>query len=399
VVLCDATNVYIFSLLLSSNKPEREGGIKMKKIMLLSMMIILAIFLTACQNSITGEVIKEQNMIKAGVITPLTGDMGIYGQDIRKGLELAKEDIYKETGREIELIYEDSCLPKETLTSTNKLINIDEINFITGGFCAIGVPVINTVTNPKKITNIIAASTADTAFNDGEYLFSTSLTAREEAYAQAEFVFKELNAETASIVYLNTDFGATYNNYFTKRFEELGGKIIDSEEVDIFSNDYKTTLTKIKANEPEALLVIHVGNQLAVLLKQIKELGIDSNLLGNYESEDINILSSAGKAAEGYMFSTTQTKEQTKTQKDFEKRFEEKYSEKPDFLAKSAYDGLMLQAKAYIDCDGEKECIKEKLLEVKDYKGASGDFSIGEDGTAIKQVNFKIVKDGKFVFY
>ena len=90
----------------------------------LSLFLVVAIIflITSCTTP-TGEVIKEDEVIKIGVVLPLTGTAANYGIDTKKGIDLALEEINKVGvyGKRIDLIYEDDkCKAKEALSQIHE---------------------------------------------------------------------------------------------------------------------------------------------------------------------------------------------------------------------------------------------------------------------------------------
>ncbi|MEK7390909.1 MAG: ABC transporter substrate-binding protein, partial [Patescibacteria group bacterium] len=71
----------------------------------------------------------DKTAIKVGVIIPLTGDLAIIGEELKKGIDLAISELQFK-GLNITAIYEDDRFdPKVTATAANKLLNIDKVNF------------------------------------------------------------------------------------------------------------------------------------------------------------------------------------------------------------------------------------------------------------------------------
>ena len=71
---------------------------------------------------------EEKEVVKIGVILPLTGDAASYGKALKGGLDLAISD-----EKRIELVYEDSQGdPKTAVVGANKLLFVDKVDMIVG---------------------------------------------------------------------------------------------------------------------------------------------------------------------------------------------------------------------------------------------------------------------------
>lgn len=339
----------------------------------------------------------EQGTIKIGVLAPLTGNRSLLGERIRNGMELAKEDILREGAvKSIEIIYEDACLPKDAVSAAQKLVTLNKVSIIGGSLCLIGLVPVIPIAEQNKIITFNTAANPDSVLNK-PYVFSTNVSIKSDAEKLADYAYNKLRARSAAIVYLNTPFGQDYNKFITASFESLGGKILTSETKVLDAIDFRTELTKIKASNPDVVFVIYLVNSLGNLLKQARELGIRSKILGHYEAEDPTVLKFAGEAAEGFTISSSEPTTKTEQITSFEQRYQKRFGSLPDVLASNAYDALNLQVIAYKKCSGQPDCMREELHKVNNYSGVSGVITILPDGSTAKPTVFKVVKNGKFV--
>ena len=232
----------------------------------------------------------DESTVKVGVVIPMTGDAAVYGEEIRRGLELASEDLGSDKP---EIIYEDACLANEAMKTAQKLVLADGVDMITGVFCIPSVNAITPLTKEKNMSVMMTASVPESLVDLNAHVFSPNSAIKDEAYAQAEYAFEKLGARTASIVWMNSDFGSSYSKNFQKRFVTLGGKVVSNEPLEFFGADYKSELSKAKSHNPDVLLAVHFGTQMGLILKQSQEIGLDARIIGTYESEDQFIIDSA----------------------------------------------------------------------------------------------------------
>jgi|TARA_B100001964_G_C14173258_1_gene572553 branched-chain amino acid transport system substrate-binding protein len=77
--------------------------------------------------------------IKIGFIGPLSGDAAVYGEPGRDVVALAVARVNAEggvDGRMLELLVEDGqCNGKDATSAMQKLVNVDGVKFVIGGFC------------------------------------------------------------------------------------------------------------------------------------------------------------------------------------------------------------------------------------------------------------------------
>jgi len=331
---------------------------------------------------------KETEAIRIGVITPATGNFAVFGERMKRGFEMAKEDLLR-TGKvtSLEIIYEDACQPKEAVAAVQKLITVHRIQILGGSFCVVGFVPIIPILEENKILTFNTAPNPDDALNK-KYVVSTNSSIQEKASQLAVFARETLNAKTSAIIYYNTPLGKDYEKYFSETFTQKGGEVTSSEVTLVDATDFRTPLTKIKAKNVDVIFVVQLAGPLGNLLKQGRELGIDAPILGNSQNEDPTIISSAGATAEGFLISSDEPFPKTNAILDFGKRFSEKYSQAPDVFAANSYDALMIQIDAFTICNGETECMLKELHRLKDYSGVSGMITIKADGSASKSTTF-----------
>lgn len=339
---------------------------------------------------------SSSKTVKIGVIIPLTGDAAVYGEDIAQAIDMAKEDA---TNKNVQVLYEDACLATDALRSAQKLILADNVDFITGVFCIPSVNAITPLTRQSKTSVMMTATVPDSIIESKSYVFSPNAAIKDDAFAQAEFAYNKLHARTAAILWMNSDFGNSYSKNFEKHFTELGGEVLLNEPLEFFGSDYRTDISKVKNKNVDLLLAVHFGTQIGTILRQANEMHLNSQIMGTYEAEDTYIIDTARGGAEGLILSSPVGGETGKAYVSFQERYREKYGEYPTVIAAMAYDGFMLQVKAYDACNGEKECIIAHLFNQTNYDGASGKFSISEEGTGKRVFIFKQVRNGKYEIF
>ncbi|MDD5068174.1 MAG: ABC transporter substrate-binding protein [Candidatus Pacebacteria bacterium] len=340
---------------------------------------------------------KKPESFRIGVIAPITGNFAALGEHIHNGFEMAKEDVLAQGKiKSFDILYEDACQPKEAVAAAQKFISTDKITILGGSFCVVGFVPVLPIMEEAKIVSFNIAPNPDSVLGH-KYLVSTNSSIQLKAKQIAQFAHDTLGGKKASVIYYNTPLGADYNKYLSETFEKAGGKILSSEVTAVDATDFRTQLTKIKADKVDIIFVTELAAPLGNLLKQARELGIQAKIVGNSQNEDPNVLSTAGIAAEGFIISSDEPFPKTDKILDFAKRYEAKFNQKPDTFAANAYDSLMLQVDAYNSCGADSDCVLNYLHRISNYTGVSGQISIAENGTASKPTIFKIVKNSQFV--
>ena len=347
---------------------------------------------------------QETGPIKIGVIGPLTGDAAVYGEPIRNVIALAASQINNAGGidnRPIEMIYEDGkCNGKDAASAMQKLANVDKVKVVIGGFCSSeSLSAVPIATEAKIILLSIGSSSPDLS-GKSKYFFRNYPSDNTQGKILADISYNNKGWKNVAIIQEQLDYPLGIKKAFENEFTSLGGKV----EVETFlteTNDFRTQLTKLKGNKPDALFISVQTPQAAEnILRQVKELKWNVNLLGadvipgsSLPSEKPNLVEGMIVAEFGY------DKDSLKFQK-FEKEYTEMYNKAPEYLSYSqtAYDGLFL-IKDAIEASGGVDTDKmvNWLESLNRWEGVSGFLSFDENHDPEAGHKPEIIKDGKVI--
>ncbi len=362
-----------------------------------SLIFSRAIYLTVLSCFGISTVHAADDEIRIGVTVPLTGDLATYGNLIRDGVELAVADL-REAGMKVTVKHEDVPLPGQVaLSAIQKLVVQDKIQGLAGNFWNPAIPIMAPVLTKNKILSFHSAAADDLILNAGDFIVSTNTKIKDEAFRLAEYAFNDLKAKTACVLFISTTFGDHYQQHFIERFTALGGKVLSVDKTNLGDSDLNSPLLKVRGLHPDVFFAAYFGNNLGLVLKQARQIGVKQQILSVYESEDPSVISVAGPAAEGLRFFVGEAESETEAVKGFRTRFQNRFGYEPRILGANAFDATKILVHALSECKGDTECAKAAAYRTKDYDGASGTFSIDTEGAAKKSFILKTVKDGKFV--
>ena len=191
--------------------------------------------------------------------------------------------------------------------------------------------------------------------------------------------------------------GASYADAFAKRFNESGGTTLLIQTYSKDAADFKTELTKIKELNPDAVYLAGFAKEVGEQLKQAKEIGLKTNFVTTPGAEDDQLLTIAGDAAEGLVYTYPLIDMNRKDVQNFLVKYHNRSaSDSLIFGAMNTYDSLHILTNVMKKCGQETSCIKTELYSIKDYPGIGGNVTFDQDGEVQKQIMLKTVKNGKF---
>ena len=345
---------------------------------------------------------KETTQIKIGALLPLTGKFANLGEDVRNGLELARNDIKAAKGIDFEIVYEDSGGdPKTATVSANKLVHFDKVALIIAGPGSSAnlavVPLLTRNTDDKVV--FIAISSTPKLNTAGPHVIKAQHDIDVEARQMAEYMFGA-GIRTAGVMFDSTsDTLITGKDVFSNAFLEKGGSVTAEGYEGKGVPDFKTQLTKLKAHKPDALYFLAVEKLAGPMVKQARELGLSQPVFGFSALESQDFLAGAGEFAEGVSFTALPFScDGAARMRQFCEDYRSLHGGRSP-LAYGAYGYDILSRIADAVSDGTLD--KEKVIasfEGTEFDGVNGTLVFDREGNIeIPYFPLRTVKDGKFV--
>lgn len=354
-------------------------------------LLLLALLLLGC---------ADDETVGVGVVTILSGTDAHVGQWTMRGLEVAADEINAQggiNGKRIKLIYEDSeNSAEQALIGARKLVEIDGVSALITLSGASATLSILPYANERGIVQMEVVCVIPSCHTLNDSLFRASGPPEAQAEYLAGYLHEQRIGKVA-IIWVNNDFGANQKNAFEERY---GGEIAEQEWYELGTTDFRTVISKVAAGNPEAVLLFTYPSEPGHILKQARELGISTPMIGLFTSQNPEILRIAGEAAQGYRYAYFTTDSSTEKAKAFTQAYRERYGEDPEVFATKSYDALSLLGIAMRNCPdpANAECVKEGLYGIRGYEGASNTITIDEYGDlASERFTMKKVRDGQFV--
>ncbi len=363
--------------------------------------VLFSVFVLGSLFLINGCTEKEPETIKIGAILPLTGPGALWGNNTRKGAELAVDEINRTEGisdRKLILISEDSKgMAKEGVIVLQKLLSIDKVHAIiddaVSSVALANIPIIT----KNKISMISTGSTNPDLSGSSPYFFRLWNSDIEESVIGGRFIASELGYEKGVILYIRNEYGDGLQKGFEKEFAKYGSIILGKESFEPGASRFREQLFKLKALNPQFVYVIGYPAEIPRILIEMKKLSFNKKVITTAAIQDKSVVEQAKKAAEGVIYPYAKPA-QTKITEAFKKAYKQKYGEDPGSPAAEAYDAIIIFAKAFKEARTNKEKIREVIANIK-HEGASGMIIFDNNGDVHKPMEMKIIRNGKFEVY
>jgi branched-chain amino acid transport system substrate-binding protein len=354
----------------------------------------------------------DGNTIKIGANFELTGAVAVYGQSGFNGVELAVEEINAAggvNGKKLELVkYDTKSEVSEATNGATKLITENKVKALIGPATSGAGVAAQQIATDNKIPMISPSGTAEnvTVDNKGmvrKYIFRTPFIDSFQGIAMGKFASTSLKAKTAAIYLDNSsDYAKGLAKYFEEEFVKSGGTVVTKEAYLQKDTDFKSTLTKMKASNPDVIYVPGYYQEVSMIIKQARELGMNQPMLGGDGWDSPKLAEVAGAAAleNTYMSNHYASGDSDPKVKAFEEKYQKKYGAKPEAFAALGYDSVYILVDAIKRAggtDGDK--VAEALAKAKDLDLVTGKFSFDEKHNPIKTAVIVAFKKGEKFFH
>jgi branched-chain amino acid transport system substrate-binding protein len=358
----------------------------------------------------------KNDALKIGVIAELTGDIPAVGASCQNAVLLAAQEINDAGGldlpggkKQIDLHIEDSANKADQAALTaQKLITEENVLAIIGPNASLGAVPAAAIAESGRTVLITPWSTNPKTTLDArsgkpkKYVFRACYTDPFEGHVLALFVLNNLKLKRVAALYdVASEAPKSQTDLFRKSFTAQGGEMVAVETYTSGDRDFSAQLTKIKEANPELVFLPAYYNDVPLVVRQAKRLGITAPFLGSDAWSSPELIPLSEGAVEGFYFANHYAADiATPAAKRFIAAYRAKYNKLPDDVAALSYDacGLLFQA---IKQAGalNRQAIRDALAKISSFQGVTGTMRFKEgSGDPIKSAVILQIKNGKFVW-
>ena len=340
-----------------------------------------------------------------GEVGSLTGSEATFGKSTKNGIELAVKEINESggvKGRKIRVqVYDDQSKPEEARTVTTRLITQDHANVVLGEVASTNSLQMAPICQSNQVPMVTPSSTNPKVTQQGDFIFRVCFIDPFQGQVMAKFARQHLKVTKVAVFKdQRSDYSIGLAEYFENQFKAMGGEILVEESFSKGDSDFKAQLTKIRATKPEAIYVPGYYNDIGLIAKQARQLGIKVPLLGGDGWESEKLFELGGSALDGCYYSNHYSTEDPAPKiRQFIDKFRAAYGSVPDSLAALGYDAAkiaadaMTRAKSFSGPD-----VRDALAVTKEFDGVTGKITMDKDRNAVKPAVVLRIQGGKAIY-
>lgn len=216
--------------------------------------------------------------LKIGAVLPLSGSSATAGEDQRRGLELAVEEINAAggvLGEPVQTMIEDSgARVPSALDAAKKLVTVDDVPVVIGEYSSgITIPVATYLVQEGRVhVNIGSSSGKVRDIGEGSYSV-IGLDNVSSAYAAQDLY--DLGYRRVAVITPNNAFGQGAAGEFEKAFKALGGEVVNTVLYTEGQTSYRRELQQMDRTKPDAYFYSAYGKDAATINREAYELGLN----------------------------------------------------------------------------------------------------------------------------
>lgn len=372
------------------------------------------------RDRLAGAPIKSQVL---GVILPLSGRYAAFGKAVRRGMELALEQLGN-TEYPMQLLFKDSAGdPDQSARAVSELANAEQALAVLGPLTGAAAEAAAERAQLERLP-LLTLSQRNGLAETGPYVFRTSLTSAMQARALARFAIDERGLRTFAVLAPDSRLGQEMNRHFVAEVERLGGSIVASRSYAAEATDFRRQILLLKGEDPdapeppkpleppaeteeevpelpfEALFIPDYAERIGLIAPQLAYYGVrDVALLGINGWNDPELLRLAGGYVEGAVFTDGFYRYSPYPfVQAFVNSYFERFGAEPTILEAQGYDAAgILLAQLSRGEQLTRDDLRNALSRLQNYPGVAGATSFDAQGDAQKVLFLLQVQNGNIV--
>jgi branched-chain amino acid transport system substrate-binding protein len=349
--------------------------------------------------------VQADETILIGLAGPLTGPSARIGKDLENGAQLAIADANAQKptlqGKPVTfklLSEDDQSDPRTAVAVAQRLVDEGVAGVVGHWNTGTSIPAAR-IYHDAGIAQVAPVATGHGYTQQG---FDTSFRVMghddDGGHYAGDYAVKVLKAKRIAVIDDRTAFGQGLADEFIKSLAAQGLQPVAREYVDDKTVDFSAVLTTVRGKNADLIFFGGVDSQAAPLARRIKQLGMNTQLMGAGGFVSQTFLTLAQKEGEGVVaLEPGLPLEQMPGGKAFEQAYRDRYKTHIELHAPFAYDATRVLIAAIEQAGSADPADYLPKLRAIHYQGVTGTIAFDAQGN-LQQPSFTLyrVVDGKW---
>ena len=214
---------------------------------------------------------------------PITGQYAIFGDQMKRGAEMAVKDLNEAggvLGEELALrVGDDACDPKQAVAVANQMVN-EGVVFMAGHFCSGSSIPASQVYNEEGILQISPASTNPQLTEQGfDNVFRTCGRDDQQGQVAANYVVDNNVGSKIAVLHDKTAYGKGLADEFKKQLNARGVEEVMYEAITAGDKDFTALITKMKEAGVDLIYLGGYHTEAGLITRQAHEQGLGAQMM------------------------------------------------------------------------------------------------------------------------
>ena len=355
----------------------------------------------------------EGDTIILGAAVSLTGKYSTNGEHTKNGYNLAVKRINEMGGVNVGgksykfdiIYYDDESDSSRAAQLAERLIKQDGVHYMLGPYSSGLTKAMAPVTEENQIPMVEANGASRSLFTKGyKYLFAVLSAANQYLEVAIDLAVEKNGGKpvTIAMAFEQDAFSQDVRLGVVDAAERTGSTIIIDDKLPKELNDMAATLAKVKATNPDVLVVSGHSKGALTAIRQISEMQVDVPMLAMTHCDASKLAKQHGKKAEYALCAAQWHKSLSYSDSffgdgmQFDKDFTTEYGYAPPYQAAESAAALLVYKDAFERANSfDKEKVRDALAQT-DMQTFYGNVKFHETGQNIAKpmVLFQVICEG-----
>lgn len=321
--------------------------------------------------------------VKIALNGPITGQLASFGEQMKRGAEMAVADLNAKggvNGQKIQLVIgDDQCDPKQAVAVANRAVQ-EKVAVVIGHFCSGSSIPASDVYKEENILQITPASTNPTFTERGyKNVFRVCGRDDQQGIVAGDYIIDKYKGKKVAILHDKTAYGQGLADETKKRLNAKGVKEAMYEAITPGEKDYSALVSKMKQAGVELIYLGGYHPEGGLITRQAKEQGLNAVLMGGDALVDKQFWAISGPAGEGTLMTFSPDPRKNAVAKPLVDKFKAQGYD-PEGYTLYTYAAIEAWAQAATAAKSVKTADVEKALRSGKFKTVMNEISFNAKG-------------------
>lgn len=340
--------------------------------------------------------------IRFGAVLPLTGHAEVYGQAIRKGIDLAYEQAKQdpELGNRLQLTIVDSGSDPGRAKSELKKIYDDGALAAIGGITSAEALAMIKEADDEQRTLVSPSASSPQLTGISSLFFRVFPSDFAEGTVMARYAYDNLRLRVGVVLAKEETYAKGIQKVFGDEFQRKGGRIEETVEYPEGTTDFAALCERVVTLRPDFVYVAAYAQDISKMIQHLRRQQFPGIILTTSSFAAAETIRQTEAAAEGAYFTQTSFDLDDKTIPEvgrFVEAYRAKYGSDPDLYSAHGFDTFNLLVEAYRQGGTSGLSFWKGMRNIQEFPGVTGRLQFDEKGDVGKFPHVYVITEGRAI--